>query len=998
MGTALDAPPGPGGVFCPCQWVSVSFQLAALNGMEKEFRVELGFAQRVLPWIVGAGALVLYSVTLNHSATFAGLAKLAQVAGWDWHPTLIAPLHFLLTYPLRWLPPGLQLIGLNVLSALFASLALALLTQSVALLPHDRTRDQRQLERSDYSLLSLRVAWVPPVIAALVCGLQLSFWENAVIATGESLDLLVFAWLVNALLRYRLDQKEKRLSWFALLYGLSIPNNFAMIAFFPAFLVALVWIKEASFFQVKFVLKMTALGLAGLLLYLLLPAIHAAAEPQGYSFWQLLVSYWSFQKNQMLGFPRYLLLLLSFTSVLPVLFIGIRWPAQFGDISPIGNALTGFMTHVIHGLFLVACLYVAFDPQFSPRNIASGRFVLLPLYYLGALSIGYCIGYFLLVFGAKIPAQAWPRPTRLRRMAGPVVVALIWIGAVAVPVGLFVRNLPTIRANTGPALAHLAAGLADSLPSGRWPPKEKPLLLSDDPFRLYALRWELEKRGQATNFVLVDTTALSYPTYQRFLYRHSGGRWPRLPATVRPEHLFGNQTLQEILILLSQRGPIYYLHPSFGYYFEYFYQTPTKLIYALKPYPTNSISGPPMTVESIQQQDAFWREYRSKELDSLIGKVPKFVSSEKGGRPSSGIQTAETMEAEVARMYSRALDDFGVEVQRAGDFKKANEYFELALRLNDANASAFINREYNQRFQDGRRQSEKPSEGARQRLAPYGGAWTTLLTADGPIDEPSVCYLLAQVFGNSPNLRQAAQQLERVVHFTPDNLSARVARVSVCARIPLPDKTLELSSAIRAAGFKLTEDQELSLLEAEAWAYAYKNDLSKTEALLREARERFPKQTTGWATQFEIYDRLGRTREATDLLRQQLKLQPTNVTALVNYALLFIRAKEPSNAIPYLDRALQLNPRMEQALFNRALANLESGRLDAALSDYRNLELMMNPPSHEVYYGLGEIYFRKKNRNKATEYFEKYLKHTPQGLPARRAVEDRLKSLQNGAW
>jgi hypothetical protein len=116
--------------------------------MEKQFKVELGFVQRVLPWIVAAGALVLYLLTLNHSATLGGLAKLAQVAGWDWRPALVTPLHFVLTYPIRWLPAGWQLVALNLLSAACASLALGLLARSVALLPHDRTREAARLLRS----------------------------------------------------------------------------------------------------------------------------------------------------------------------------------------------------------------------------------------------------------------------------------------------------------------------------------------------------------------------------------------------------------------------------------------------------------------------------------------------------------------------------------------------------------------------------------------------------------------------------------------------------------------------------------------------------------------------------------------------------------------------------------------------------------------------------------------------------------------------------------
>jgi tetratricopeptide (TPR) repeat protein len=344
-------------------------------------------------------------------------------------------------------------------------------------------------------------------------------------------------------------------------------------------------------------------------------------------------------------------------------------------------------------------------------------------------------------------------------------------------------------------------------------------------------------------------------------------------------------------------------------------------------------------------------------------------------------------------MYSRALDHFGVELQRAGDFKKAGGYFDLALQLNDANASAFINRDYSRQFQAGKRAGEEPSEGARQRLAQYGGSWSTLLAANGPIDEPNVCYLLAQTFGSSPI--SARPRSNSNGSFSSRRRTPPPAwRSSACAPHSAPGQGARAERVLRASGTKLTEEQELALLEAEAWAHGYKNDIPTTEKLLREAREKFPKQTTGWTAQLEIYERLGRIKEATELLNEQLKSQPTNVAALVNYAWLLIRAKQSSNAIPYLDRALQLNPKMEQARFNRALANLETGRLDAALTDY----LSINPPSRDVFYGIGEIYFRKKNANKAREYFEKYLKSAPRGLPERRLVEERLKSLESGTW
>ena len=208
---------------------------------------------------------------------------------------------------------------------------------------------------------------------------------------------------------------------FALIYGLSVVNNYAMTGFFPLFLAALVWIKWSAFFDWKFIQRLAVWGGAGLLLYLVLPAVNSSSSE--YGFWELLRSYWGLQKNGLLSMPRYIVVLISLTSILPVAFMGIKWPASFGDISAAGNALTNLMMHVIHGIFFLACLYVAFDPPFSPRSLAFGRLALLPFYYLGALGIGYCAGYLLLVFGFRVPAQGgWPRRSVVRRIAGPVIV------------------------------------------------------------------------------------------------------------------------------------------------------------------------------------------------------------------------------------------------------------------------------------------------------------------------------------------------------------------------------------------------------------------------------------------------------------------------------------------------------------------------------------------------------------------------------------------------
>src|SRR5204863_9441101 len=199
-------------------------------------------------------------------------------------PPISEPVRFLLFLPFRWLPVAWQPVGLNLFAAVCAALTLGLLARSVALLPQDRTREQRQRERSEHSLLSIPAAWAPPLFATLVCGLQLSFWEHATAATGEMLDLLFFAYVVRCLLEFRIDRRESWLTRSALVYGIAATNNYAMIGFFPAYLMALIWIKGTSFFQFGFVARMFGWGAAGLTLYLLPPVLNAFSDQSGLGF------------------------------------------------------------------------------------------------------------------------------------------------------------------------------------------------------------------------------------------------------------------------------------------------------------------------------------------------------------------------------------------------------------------------------------------------------------------------------------------------------------------------------------------------------------------------------------------------------------------------------------------------------------------------------------------------------------------------------------------
>ena len=102
-----------------------------------------------LPWLLGLIICACYLATVNRSVSFvpdwsdqmqpapAGV----RLAGWMFGTEFFAPVYFLITYPLRWLPEQHIPLALNLFSVLCGALALGQLARSVALLPHDRTRD-----------------------------------------------------------------------------------------------------------------------------------------------------------------------------------------------------------------------------------------------------------------------------------------------------------------------------------------------------------------------------------------------------------------------------------------------------------------------------------------------------------------------------------------------------------------------------------------------------------------------------------------------------------------------------------------------------------------------------------------------------------------------------------------------------------------------------------------------------------------------------------------
>ncbi len=991
---------------------NIDSTLAGREAPKPDLVAEEGFVPSVLPWVIAAGALVAYLFTLNHWVSLSSLLPVSKVSGWLWQPQLTSPVYWILTLPFQWLPRTLVPLTLNLFSMACAVLTLALLARSVSLLPHDRTAQQRMREKSACSLLSIRTAWLPPVLAVLVCGLQLTFWEHATAASGEMLDLLMFAYVVRCVLEFRVDERDSWLLRAAFVYGAAMTNNWAMLAFFPVWLAALFAVKGAKFFDGPFLARMFLLGSAGLLLYLVLPLVATLSGQVDASFWQLLKVNLASQKAYLgqlvfnkgaLFFGERPLWVLALPSLVPVLAWSIRWPSYFGDISKLGVSLATWMFHFLYAVLLVVCVWVAMDPPFSPRHYqpaftAYGLF-LLPFYYLGALSVGYFSGYFLLVFGAKPVGRS-----RFAPVSPPVVnqtaLGLVWLLLILAPALLVARNLPQIRMTNGPMLRQYAGLLAASLPA------QGGVVLSDDPARLMLLKSAFTQTGRGKEFLLVDTSSLKVPEYYTYLSQTHPDKWPiTLPKGVRE---LADGDVQYVLSKLAETNTLYYLHPSFGYYFEVFYPEAHGLVYRLHTYSTNTPLTRLPSPESVAQNEAFWSQIDGSILTPLL----RASQASRAGQPDSQatlqqtLLTAQELNANVAaltRYYSQALDFWGVQMQQSGRLREAAAHFRRAVDLYPDNVVAEVNLEFNQNLQAGHKASVHVSKAVEDQFKKYR-TWDTVMRENGPFDEPSLCYQQGRVFFEGGNYTQAAEEFLRVKELAPQTVAARLGLVEAyLLRHRLDDALAEIAQIrAEAPSLDLSHTNQTELLVAEVAAHLSKNDLEGAQASVKNALAAAPGDPDLLGAATKVYMNFRYYSNALETIDADLKVNPQDPTVLFNKGCACLQLKEFDQAIQALSRIVNMGTNnaaevYELAVFVRARAFLGAGQLDQSQNDFETLQ-KAHPKAFQPYYGLGEVASQRQDTNNAVRYYQLALALTPTNSVEANAIVTRLKDLRPGPF
>ena len=971
-----------------------------------EAGAEKSFISTLLPWMIAGALAIVYLVTINHWISFKNIRAVERATGLAWTPDVYTPLFVLVTSPFHWLPASLVPLAMNLFSVVCAFFVLVLLARCVALMPHDRTQRERDRVKDRNGLLTLPSAWLPPVLAVLVFGLQLTFWENATSLSSAIFDLLLFAYAVRCLLEYRIDKRESWLLRAAVVYAAAATDSWVLIALFPFFLASIVWMMGLSFFQLRFVSRLFLCILAGLLFYLYLPLVHHRSN--GY-FWLPLRQNVMFEFSQVLiafrHLPHPVQILLILTSIVPVFVIGIRWKSSFGDTSELGVTLATWVLHLANIALLLVCLWAAFDTGFSLRDPAgkfryvtngfliNNRDNFLPLYFLSALSIGYLAGYFLLIFK---PAIRRGRPvTNSDRFSANSTTAVIYALLVLVPIGLLFKNFPAIRLTNGPMLQNYASALTEKLPS-------EGVVMSDKPEALILARSWLARSGKSPNLLFLDTHSLKSLAYYRYQTRQHPEEWPQVFTNVPPnaDPIIGDFQLAKIVRDMSLKHPIYYLQPSFGYYFEIFYPVPHGLVNELRHFAsTNVITPPPLSEAEFAENEAFWKQHDA-ELDVLAPAVSAPPPDQKPGLrqrwlnkmhiPFEKNATAEYL----GDIYSRAVNTWGAAAQRMGRLESAGAHFDQAVQLAPENFIASANLEFNKKLRKGERVPGDDLAGFQER---FGNSenWDRILSAGGSFDDPTGCLAEGIVFHRGHLDRQAAQNFQRSLTLAPDGLLARLWLSRVYVVLRKPENALTLVNELKAHSSRFADVSinPADVFQVELAATYVSEAPDQIDHLVRTTLSQKPPDPLLVDTVVQVAAFYRDYTNALLALDKQLQLSPNNLTSLINKGYLELQVSNFNGAIPPLSRAISLAPTNATAIFCRAVSYFETGKLDEAQKDYDVLR-QMNPKAYPAYHGLAEVALKKNDTNAAIQWLQLDLTNAPPNSPEANDAADKLKKLR----
>src|SRR5262249_55974392 len=156
-------------------------------------------------------------------------------------------------------------------------------------------------------------------------------------------------------------------------------------------------------------------------------------------------------------------------------------------------------------------------------------------------------------------------------------------------------------------------------------------------------------------------------------------RWPESPDSKR-EQFYTPRENSRVIVDLSKTEEVWYLQPSFGYYFEYFYAQPHGLIFQMERYGTNYLLPPRLDTQLVDANEKFWAGVVRDDLPPLLStlkfntpQIPPTARQKLFAKFRLPLDPNFTANY-IANCYSRSLNSWGTELQALNLLDQAGKF------------------------------------------------------------------------------------------------------------------------------------------------------------------------------------------------------------------------------------------------------------------------------------------------------------------------------------
>ncbi len=583
----------------------------------------------------------------------------------------------------------------NLTSALFGALTIALLYGIASQFIHNRTAE----EEARYQVQPyLRQATA--LSGALLVAFSYPFWEGSVLAGADTLNTFFLVLLVFLAGRYAKTTKARYILSFGLVYGFALPNYPTLLLLAPVFGIFFLVRGRALLDDPVAVVVTLLLFLIGLLPALYLPRTYmlqgkpyvVAATTFGQATSAFVGAY--FRSMKELFAAKYVpvdwLAWLFLPTFLPIVFFLMK-RGEYEHGSEVATRATYLVRYAFVILFTVGGLGHLWGILFGPKGMADVDYMMDSRYLGSYVAIGawlsYVLGYWLIVLTGKFkPAGTEPKPKfEYRKISYAIAV----IAVLALPMAGMVMNYGKSSKRGAYYVEDFAQGLLQSCP-------EDAIIIvpGDPPYGSIGAPLRYVNSGLETPYskgqkIIIDLNAAYLDFYRvkridtaRYLAETILGR-----KVDEPRHLFlPEDPFAEAYddILRCERGRAAF------------------------------VKGPPRPIHGMAnnfllylraENDIMNKEYRAEPAGLLYvyksrkeyRDAPKIIEDNEAAWArlkirikAKGIALCQAEEY-IAGECSKSANDLGVFCQLAGQAERAEHYYRRALEWSPDNSSALWN-------------------------------------------------------------------------------------------------------------------------------------------------------------------------------------------------------------------------------------------------------------------------------------------------------------------